>query len=290
VIDATPQEFDEQVGILRRYFSLIGVEDVLRYMSGRPLPPNPAIITFDDGYRGCHDLALPILLKHGVKAAFFVATNYVTERRVFWWDRIAYAVKKCERDAIELSYPTRTVLDLRSPRNKVVPTLLALAKRHYDLDMQRFLDGLAEAAGVPWDDELERRHADELVMTWDHVRALRRAGMEIHSHTRTHRVLQTVPPGELAAELSGARRDLEEQLNEPIHALSYPVGRPIVQSPLIRAAVQAAGYRLGFSNGSGVCWLWGDLDPLDLARVSVDCHLPRSYFRALLALPSFARQ
>jgi len=289
VIDATPAEFDEQVGILRRYFSIVGVDELLGYMSGRPLPPRPAIITFDDGYRGCHDVALPILLKHGVKAVFFVATQYISERRVFWWDRIAYLIRKSERDAIEISYPLRTVLDLRAQREKAVGTLLGMVKRHYDLDLDRFLDELAKATGVAWDSTLEQRLAQDLVMSWDHVRALRSAGMEIHSHTRTHRVLQNVPPHELSAELSGARHDLEEQLNERVQAVSYPVGRPIARNPIVRAAVQDAGYRLGFSNCSGLCWLWGDLDPLDLNRVSVECHLPRSYFRALLAIPSFAR-
>jgi hypothetical protein len=57
----------------------------------------------------------------------------------------------------------------------------------------------------------------------------------------------------------------------------------------VRRAVQQAGYRLGFSNGGGVCWLWGDLDPLDLSRISLQRHLPTSYFRAMLAVPSFAR-
>lgn len=287
VIDATPGEFDQQIAALRRDFSLVGVEELLAFMKGKPLPPNPAIVTFDDGYRECHDLALPILQKHGVKAVFFVATSYIEERRVFWWDRISYIVKNARAEAVQLRYPYHKVWDLR-PSARPLQQLLRFVKTEYALDVERFLEELGRAAGVPWDRELERRYADAVVMTWDQVRALRSAGMEIHSHTRTHRVLQTVPIRDLAGELQGAREDVEEQLNEPILGISYPVGRSISTQPMLRDAVADAGYELGFSNGSGVSWLWNGFDPLDVNRISVDVGMPMPYFRALCAIPSFA--
>lgn len=288
VIDASTAEFDEQVGTLKRYFDVIGLEEVSRFLAGRPLPPNPAIITFDDGYRDCYVNALPTLLKHGVKAAFFVATGYVTDRRVFWWDRISYAIGQCQSERIRVEYPYPIELDLATSRRAATRTLLDLVKRHYGLDLDRFLDEVTQACGVAWDREIERRFAEELIMTWDEVRALRAAGMEIHSHTRTHRILQTVPVAELACELHGARSDLEDQLGEPIRAVSYPVGRSVASYPVIRSAVHDAGYDLGFSNTSGVTWTSRPFDPLDMRRISVEHRLPMPYFRALLALPPFA--
>jgi peptidoglycan/xylan/chitin deacetylase (PgdA/CDA1 family) len=286
VIDATPAEFEEQIATLKRSFSIIGVEEILGFMKGRPLPRNPALITFDDGYRECHDVALPVLQKQGVKAVFFVSTSYITERRLFWWDRISYIVKNTQRDLVELNYPYRQICDLR-PSARPLQQLLRFVKSEYALDVEQFLEELAAAAGVPWDRELERSYADDVVMTWDQVRALRRAGMEIHSHTRTHRVLQNVPVRDLAWELAGARRDVEDQLNEPIRAISYPVGRSIATAPMIRDAVRGAGYEVGFSNGSGSSWLWNGFDPLDMRRISVEVGLPMHYFRALVAIPSF---
>jgi peptidoglycan/xylan/chitin deacetylase (PgdA/CDA1 family) len=42
---------------------------------GRPLPPKPVIITFDDGYRDNFDNAFPLLWQHGFKATFFILTE-----------------------------------------------------------------------------------------------------------------------------------------------------------------------------------------------------------------------
>ncbi len=290
VIDATSGEFDQQLSVLKRYFNVVSLDDVLAYVSGKPLPPNPALITFDDGYRDCYVRALPILLKHGLPASFFIATSYINERRVFWWDRISYAVRSAAPGRYVLTYPETMELDLALERAKVLSTLLRIPKRYYNLNVERFLTELANTLGVPWNEELERQHAESLIMTWDEIRGLRRAGMQVHSHTRTHRVLQTLPPKQLASELMGARKDLEEQLGEPIQAVSYPVGKSIASCPSIRAAVQDAGYKVGFSNGSGVTWTLGRFDPFDMKRISVELNLPASYFRALLAIPTFAEK
>lgn len=105
VVDATPAQFDRQVAMLKRHFTLVGTDDLADHLAGAKLPANPAMITFDDGYRDNHDVALPILRRHDVRAVFFVATGYVTERRLFWWERISHAVAQTKRERLVLVYP-----------------------------------------------------------------------------------------------------------------------------------------------------------------------------------------
>jgi peptidoglycan/xylan/chitin deacetylase (PgdA/CDA1 family) len=288
VIDATPDEFRRQLRMVKRHFSVIQLGDFFGFLRGRPLPPNPALITFDDGYRECFDRALPLLLEEDVRATFFVATSYISDRRVFWWDRISYIAGQTERETIQIDYPKPQTIRITGNRTAATAELLAIPKRWFGLDLERFLSELGRAAEVAWDPDIERRFAEELIMNWDQVRALRAAGMDIQSHTRTHRVLQTLRPEELQAELVGAKADLEQQLQEPVRAVSYPTGRSIAQSPNLRRAVADAGYHVGFSNMSGVTPTKGDVDRLDVRRISVETELPDSFFRAFLALPAFA--
>lgn len=285
VIDATPAELDRQLAFVRRHFTVIGISDLLAFMKGAPLPNNPAMITFDDGYRDCYTRALPILLAHGVRGVFFVVTDHVTNRRAFWWDRIAYILNRSTCDQIEISYPLHMVLDRQAARNRTLRTALSLVKNRFGIDVDRFVEELAGAAEVKWSPELERRVANDLVMTWDEVLQLRRAGMEVHSHTRTHRVLQTVTDAELDSELAGARKDIEEHLEERVRAVAYPVGRSVASWPSIRTAVTDSGYQLGFSNASGVSDIRGKFDPLNVKRIAVERGLTDAHFRAMLALP-----
>ena len=41
------------------------------------LPEKSVAITFDDGYADNHDVAMPLLLRHGLSATFFIATGFV---------------------------------------------------------------------------------------------------------------------------------------------------------------------------------------------------------------------
>jgi peptidoglycan/xylan/chitin deacetylase (PgdA/CDA1 family) len=102
VIDVTPEEFERQVVCMKKHFNVVGVDELCDFARGKPLPKNPVALTFDDGYLSNHEIALPILRKHDCKAIFFIATAFPTERRIYWWDRIAYTMKTTERHELSL--------------------------------------------------------------------------------------------------------------------------------------------------------------------------------------------
>lgn len=285
VIDATPEELDQQMAMLVRYFTPITVNELADHANqGKRLPERPALVTFDDGYCECLTRALPILLAHRVRASFFVPTTMVGERRAFWWDRLSFVVRSARVSRLSIRYPVPLQLDLSPGAEAAVRRLLAVFKQSYDLDVERFLNEVNEAAGVPWNREIERRIADELVLDWEGVRALVRAGMEVHSHTRTHRILQNLRREEVDAELAGSRHDIQEALGEAPRAISYPVGHPIVGRPWLVDSVRAAGYELGFSVGVG-----GDsgrAHPFDVGRISLDVGTQLGEFRAMLVHPA----
>lgn len=288
VFDTSPEELDDQLSFLRRYFNPISLEELRGLREGKPLPKNPALVTFDDGYRDNHDLALPILKQYDIPAIFFVATSYIEERRLFWWDRINYILKSSRRSRFTLEYPGPLVMETDSEvgRTRAILAALRIVKHCYALDLDRFLTHLAEAAGVSLHADEERKFADDLLMTWDQIRSLRAAGMSVQSHTVTHRVVQTLPEADLALELSQSKAKLEQELREPIRALAYPVGISLKFAPHVRRAVEAAGYDLAFTNGNGVNHR-ERFDPLAITRLSPDYAFPDYQFRAMLTLPYF---
>ncbi|MBA3457280.1 MAG: polysaccharide deacetylase family protein [Deltaproteobacteria bacterium] len=290
--DSTPAQFRWQMETLARHCTPIGIDDLLRALDGSPLPKNPVMVTFDDGYQSCHDVALPILRAVGIRATFFIATSFVNERKLYWWERVALLVNQATHGAT-LVYPKRLVLEPRSRATRMA--LLDTIKDTPNLDVNRFLVGVAAALGVPWNDEIEADYANGLIMTWDQIRALARAGMDVESHSRRHRVLQTLDADGLRDELAGSREDIESQLGRPVRAIAYPVGRRLGRgSERIRAAVAAAGYRIGLSNASGANRIWpGSLgsmlpfDRFDVRRQSLDRSMSDAMFLTQIAIPRF---
>lgn len=289
VVDITAEGFERHVAFLAERFEVVGIEALRRYfVEGVALPKNAAVITFDDGYRECFDVGFPVLRRFGVPGVFFVSTEHVTRRRAFWWDRIAYLVKKSTKATARIDYPEVATLDLANGRAHAIDAALSIVKRTFGLDVERFLEGLARALDVPWSDADERRLADATLMTWDHLREMKRAGMDIESHSATHRVLSTLSPKELEDELVGSKRAIEAELDAPICSIAYPNGGGVGRDTPIGRAVQAAGYDLGFAGG-GICRLDKAPDPFDIRRISVDIDAPQAYWRACVVLPPYGR-
>ncbi|MFJ5778303.1 polysaccharide deacetylase family protein [Streptomyces sp. NPDC093094] len=74
-----PEAFAEQMALIGRLgLTPVTTADLAgRWRDGRPLPPRPVLITFDDGYEGVHRHALPVLAAHGFPATLFVSTGWL---------------------------------------------------------------------------------------------------------------------------------------------------------------------------------------------------------------------
>lgn len=63
-------------------------------------------------------------------------------------------------------------------------------------------------------------------MSWEQVRALADAGMEIGAHTHGHPNLADIAPAQVAHELGDSRRELEDRLESAVLGMAYPFGKP----------------------------------------------------------------
>ena len=87
----TPQEFEEQMAYLHNNgYTTISPDQLLDYIQYKaPLPDNPILITFDDGYRDAYLEAYPILKKYNYTATIFLITDYVENNsRYLNWDQV----------------------------------------------------------------------------------------------------------------------------------------------------------------------------------------------------------
>ncbi len=79
----TPDRFSAELDAIQALgYTTIGLEDLLNYRNDPgqyPLPEKPVIITFDDGEQGVYRYAYPALNSRGMKATFFVITDYIRD-------------------------------------------------------------------------------------------------------------------------------------------------------------------------------------------------------------------
>lgn len=107
-------------------------------------------------------------------------------------------------------------------------------------------------------------------VSWDMLKEMRDAGMEIGSHTMTHRDLIKLSAEEVARDFAGSKGILERNLGIPIEFLAYPGGS---YNEAIVKATQKAGYASAVSVRRGVFHSKKDESFYSIKRVHVDNEL-----------------
>ena len=167
-------------------------------MRGKPLPPKPVLITFDDGYDDVLRFALPVLERFRMRATAYVITGRSNDWRSSF-------------------------------------------------------------------------------LSWFELRELDRRGIEIASHTVSHRDLRTLDDRELAHELVASRQSLERRLRRPVRSLAYPFGG---HDARVVEAARRAGYLLAVTTIGGV--EQDGARTLELRRLSITSTTGANGFAAML--------
>lgn len=266
----------EQLAVVRSSGTFVSLDEVRSFFQGKRLPPNPVMLAFDDGYVECRNVVLPILRGAGVPATFFVPTAYPDSGRLFWWDKIRLILQRCRVSTAELRYPFPLFLDFNTGTEQARRLLLRIVKRTVNLDLGRFFDDLERATSVSLDASEERTIANSTIMSFRDIKVLHDAGMAIASHSHAHRVLATLSPDEALLDLRTSNILLRDVLGTDVRTVAYPVGHRVTGA--IRRATTLAGFDLGFTNATGLCWP-GAMDPLNVPRLAIGQDEPAEMYK-----------
>ena len=285
LVSASSQDFRAQMAHVRRHLHPMRFGDVVAALdAGRPLPRNAVIVTFDDGYDDNYRTAFPILRDLGVPATFFVSTGHIDSGLPYLYDWLVHVVLRTGLPRLvipELRIDEPLVAD-RDARRDVAGLVLDRIKAHDAATQVAIIERLADQSGMP----RTPGHADCRPMTWDQLREMRDAGMEIASHGITHRMLAKLPDAEVTAEVAGSQASLARELGAPAPVIAYPVGGFDAFDERVVAAAKAAGFRLGCSYVAGTNRLPGT-PPFALGRLAVERDMDATWFEAMLGIPEW---
>jgi peptidoglycan/xylan/chitin deacetylase (PgdA/CDA1 family) len=273
LLSATPEEFDEQMRMLRSRFQPVDVHAVIAAIVGeQQLPPNAVHVSFDDGYRDVQRHAVPILERYGIPATLFVPTNYPDHPELdFWWDRL-YRALAAAANRVCVTPAGTFVLDGR-------PAAAEAASR----SIARYVKTLAHADAMDVVDDIVTSLGGteplNEVLGWDELAALSSAGVTIASHSRSHAALDGLPVEALDDELTGSRSDIERHLGSCPALFAYPTGQ---SSAAVRTQVRTAGYVAAFGTEAGINRLPVE-DPLQLRRIDVGRRVDARLLEVLLS-------
>lgn len=207
---------------IKQWFNVLPLDEGVARLGAGTLPARAAAITFDDGYADNFNVALPILLRHGLSATFFVATGFL-DGGCMWNDMVIESVRRTKLHFLPIDklfgaghagMPVRNTGERFNALNQLIDRL----KYKPVAERSALVAELASlAAVVP---------PADLMMTSEEVRLMRRAGMLIGAHTVSHPILANMDRADARDEIWQSKRMLENLLGESVGLFAYPNGKP----------------------------------------------------------------
>jgi peptidoglycan/xylan/chitin deacetylase (PgdA/CDA1 family) len=237
-------DFRRQMAILKEY---VQVMPLTRVMDPRPMDRKPRVaVTFDDGYRGSLNLAVPVLEEFGVPATFFLAPGLLGGPPP-WWDALPLSGWEDFQ---------KVFIDLRGR----------------DPEVRRW----AEAQGIAY----RSVGHDLLPASGSEVRTLvGREGITVAAHSWSHPNLAAVDADTLGAELERSRDWIAARFPNAIPWVAYPYG---LNSALVRERAAAIGYEAGLTVQGG--WIPKDgVDRFAIPRLNIPAGLTARGFKLKLS-------
>lgn len=155
-----------------------------------------ALITFDDGYKDNHDLALPVLQKHDAKAIFFIVTSITDTNDMLMHDKIRYLIQnKC----IDKSLGN-------------IPSKIYKGEKYYDQNLINHINQNFKESLVNY----------RLMMNITELKTIVNSGFKLGNHTHNHKALTFLSREKQLFEINSSDKFLN-QIQE-VDTIGYPNG------------------------------------------------------------------
>lgn len=194
------KQFEDDINfLLGRYvpISLFDITDFLK--KNRSLPDRAFLLTFDDGLKEMHDVVAPILLKKGVPATFFLNTDFIDNRRMFYLHKASILEEYFQKTRnSRLSEKIKELLlryDIRTNNAKS-----GILSANYQ--QRGVIDEIAQLMNVDFDEYLS---INKPYLTSAQIEKLIRDGFAIGAHSIDHPLYSSL--------------DLKEQLYQTVESV-----------------------------------------------------------------------
>lgn len=243
-ISANLDQFELQLDFLQRHFQLVSLEQVLAWRRGQAsLPPQAALLTFDDGYADNYHLAFPAFGRRQIPAVIFLATGYIGQDQPFFWDLVAYCFHHTAQTEVILPVLGRQTWPDEPGKNRVMAAWLQFLKKQADPERRNFCAQLPAWLGVTVAEDSFKA----LYLTWEQVGVMGQQQVAFAAHTHTHPIMTTLSLPQARQEARQSKQEIEARTGQPVAAFAYPNGQAGDFSPAVAQLLAAEGFELAFT-------------------------------------------
>jgi peptidoglycan/xylan/chitin deacetylase (PgdA/CDA1 family) len=283
LLEVTPRFLEDVIRTLRHEgLDFVSLDEMHRRLTEGHSGCRFVCFTIDDGYRDTLQFAYPILKRHRVPFAVYVATSFVDRLGELWWLALEAVVARSERitlliDGRQQAFEARTIPDKRHLFNQLYGYLRSLATEEELRQVVRDLSARYHVQIAAF--------CEELCMDWAELSTLASDPLvTIGAHTVNHVMLAKVPEQIARSEMEMSRSVIETSLGKRPAHLSYPVGDRTAAGPREFQIASELGFKTAVTTRPGVLFPEHRHHLTALPRISLNGeHQALRYVRVLLS-------
>lgn len=211
-----PEQFELQMKYIKENYNILRFEDDWSNVKQKSI-----VITFDDGYIDNYQYAIPILDKYNIPATFFICTDNIGTKDLFWWDELTTILFNPRVNGMELNYNNKKYkLNGQTEKKKVCMEIRNLLidmddeKRRSDL---KYIHNILSK--VNFDVESNRS------MNIHEIREIsKNHNITIGAHTKSHTRLAGLDYEQQYIEINESKIILQNMIGTEVNVFSYPFG------------------------------------------------------------------
>lgn len=245
-------------------FDFISLDQLNEIIKSDIIPERPFVtFTIDDGYLDNYTKALPVFERQQIPFAIFVATDFIDQKALLWWDSIEDLIMS--HKSIVTSDGKRYSCESYQERWN---TFRYLRERILNLDQKNLeheLKNMFSNYEIDWNEPIRKKG-----MSWEHVISLANHPLcTIGGHTISHLALSKLSMDEALREISEGKKRIEQKISQPVSFFAYPYGTPNEVGEREFQLMEESGFDIAFCAHGGCI----------TKDIKSKCyHLPRVYF------------
>lgn len=185
-------QFKNDIDHLIKHYRPIHFSDLLEYVkTGHPLPPKALLLSFDDGFREMYDVVMPILIRKGVPAVFFISSSFTDNCNLCFQHKASIVVEHIMHRSISEASKEKiaeTVCLNKMQRTSISDRILEIKYDERDL-----IDKAAEILEIDFQHYL---HKHNPYLNKDQIFMMISSGFAIGGHSIDHPLYRNLPQDE----------------------------------------------------------------------------------------------
>jgi peptidoglycan/xylan/chitin deacetylase (PgdA/CDA1 family) len=209
--------FRADLDFIQKKFIPVQATDLLENAGkAASLPANRCFLSFDDGLREFYDVIAPILLQRGIPAAFFVNSDFVGNKDLFYRYKVSILIDRLEQKGISGAQEGRIaqICQTQGKEFKSAPDLLKITYRE-----RAILEEIAQVLEVSFTDYLAKQQP---YLTPEQIRWLIDKGFTPGGHSASHPLYYQLPEEEQVRETLDSLNFLQDHFQVKSRFFAFP--------------------------------------------------------------------